>query len=331
MWHPKIRPTLWRLIVDADVVHIHALFEEIQHRAAVIARDLRKPYIMRPCGALDPWVQSRGRLKKWLYMALRLRRNLNAAAAIHYVTAAEQDAAAPIGLTSPAIVEPNGVDLDEFRNLPPRGAFRARIGVDADTPLVLFLGRLDFKKGPDILIRAFARAMGTGGGQSAVSRAKLVIAGPELNEFGRTVRALAEELRVTDRTIFTGMIPGAQRIEALVDADLFVQPSHVENFGIALIEALAAGTPAILSDRVNLAGEMRANDLARVVPLDVAAIANAIGERLQEPSSRERSGRARAYVLGRFDWLGIASRWQKHYEAMVGASDGTVAAQRELA
>src|SRR4029077_8210169 len=128
-------------IANADVVHIHALYEEVQHQAARIAREHGKPYIFRACGMLTPWSLNQSRLRKKLYMIWRLRSDLNRAAAMNYTTQMERDASAPVGLNPSSIVEPNGVDLHEFEQLPPRGTFRAKHPQLASRRIVLFLGR----------------------------------------------------------------------------------------------------------------------------------------------------------------------------------------------
>ena len=148
--HPDIAATLQALIAKADIVHIHALWEEIQHQAAKIAHRLGVPYIIRPCGMLDPWSLAQNPLKKNLYLAWRLRKNLNRAAAIHFTSNAERDMTTPLGLTPPTIVEPNGVDFAEFHDLPPTGSFRARYQSIADRPWVMFLGRIHPGKGLEI-------------------------------------------------------------------------------------------------------------------------------------------------------------------------------------
>lgn len=306
-WHPAIRRVLRLLIGEADVVHIHALFEEIQHQAARIARQQGKPYIFRPCGGLDPWALARGRLKKRLYLAWRLRRHLNQATAIHYTTAAERDAAAPLGLQAPVIVEPNGIDLAEFDPLPERGQFRARFPQLGDRPMVLFLGRIDPKKGLDILIPAFARAR--------IDRAMLVLAGPDSYGYQQQMQALAQQQGVADRILFPGMLHGRQRIEALVDADLFVMSSYVENFGISVIEAMAAGRPVLLSDQVNLSKDIP-SEVGQVVPAgDTTALADALATWMAHPVRQNAAGAmGRQIAMDRFNWASIARRWVAHYE-----------------
>jgi glycosyltransferase involved in cell wall biosynthesis len=308
--HPDLKTAVASAVAAADVVHIHALFEEIQHQAAAAGRRLGVPYIMRPCGGLDPWALSRGWLKKRLYLAWRLRRDLDAAAAIHYTTAAERDAAAALRLKPPAIIEPNGIDLSEFTDLPPRGELRRRFPQIGDRRIVLFLGRLHEKKGLDILLPAFAAAN--------VPDAVLVLAGPMTDGYDATVRQLIAEHALHDRVVLTGMLTGRQRIEALVDAEIFVLSSYVENFGIAVIESLAAGTPVIISDRVNLAEQIRPHGVGEVLPLEVKSFGGSIGRWLKDQPLRDgAAARARPFALQNFDWREIATRWSGHYERLV--------------
>ena len=265
-------------IGDSNVVHIHALWEEIQHQGAVAACAGDIPYVITPHGMLDPWSLSQSRMKKQLYLAWRLRRDLNRAAAIHFTSTVERDLSSPLKLKPPAIVEPNGVDLSEFENLPQRGSFRARYPQIGDRPIVLFLSRIHPKKGLDLLIPAFAAA--------AISQAVLVIAGPDSDGYAEQVRSEAARSGIGDRVIFTGMLRGRERLEPMVDADLFVLPSYQENFGIAVAEALAAGCPVIISDQVNIHAEVLAAGVGAVIPTRVQPLADALRLWMGSPSMR---------------------------------------------
>ena len=310
--HPQIEPALREHVPRVDVVHIHALWEEVQHRAARVARELAKPYVITPHGMLDPWSLKQSKWKKRLYLALRMRSNLNHAAAIHYTSEIERDLSTPLNLKPQTIVEPNGVDLAEFENLPPRGVFRAKYPqLAADRPLVLFLSRVHPKKGLDLLVPAFAAG--------APKDAVLVIAGPE-GEGGyvERIRALASQHAVADRVIFTGMLRGGERIEAFVDADLFVLPSHQENFGIAVVEALASGCPVLISDQVNIHREITAGGVGVVVSMDVESIRRELNRWMTEGHLRlEAAARAPAFVRSRYDWNVIAQHWAGHYARLV--------------
>lgn len=310
--HPDLAAAAGGCVADADVVHIHALWEQVQHDAAVAARRHKKPYLFRPCGMLDPWSLAQGRWKKKLYLAWRLRADLNGASALHFTSDTERDFCGPLKLKPPAIVEPNGLDLSEFDPLPPEGAFRSKFPQLGGRRIVLFLSRLHHKKGLELLVPAFARAK--------LSDTMLVIAGPDANGYRAEVEKSVAQHGIADSVLFTGMLQGADKIAALAEAELFVLPSYQENFGIAVVEALAAGTPVIISDGVNIHGEITSAGLGAVVPIggtpeqSIIALAATLEQWLGDASLRRAaSERARPYVRDRYDWEKIALRWKEHY------------------
>jgi glycosyltransferase involved in cell wall biosynthesis len=308
--HPDLPGWVDDLVAGADIVHVHALWEEIQYRAARSAARRRVPYLVRPCGMLSPWSLARRKWKKKLYMAMRLRRTLNEATALHFTAAQERDLTAGLRLETPAIVEPNGVDLREFESLPAEGTFRSRYPELAGKRVVTFLGRIHLQKGLNILIPAFAEA--------GLPDTTLVLLGPDSDGFGPGLRRRAAEAGVSDRVIFAGAVYGRDRVAALVDSDLFVMPSYHENFGIAAVEALAAGKPVIVSDQVNIHEEIAQAGVGGVVPLEVGRLAAALREWVTgEELRREAAARTRPFVWRMYDWDEIGRRWAAHYERIV--------------
>lgn len=309
--HPLISSTLQGLIADADIVHIHAIWEQIHHEAAKIAYRRQVPYIIRPCGMLDPWSLTQGWLKKRLYLAWRLRTHLNRAAAIHFTSRTERELTKPLGLTNASsIVEPNGVDLSEFLDSPKTGAFRVRHPQVGDRPLVLFLSRLHRKKGLDLLIPAFAKAR--------TGNAVLVIAGPDSDGYRSHVETMVKQANLNNQVVFTGMLQGLDRVAALYDADLFVLPSYQENFGIVVIEALAAGTPVLISDCVNIHDQITAAGVGGVVPTNVDALAEAISRWIGDETLRHKAAiAAQPFVREHYDWQHIAQHWHDHYAELI--------------
>jgi glycosyltransferase involved in cell wall biosynthesis len=183
--------------------------------------------------------------------------------------------------------------------------------LSGDGPIVLFLSRVHPKKGLDLLVPAFA--------QAAPADAVLVIVGPDADGYSDQVRAMANRHSVGDRLLFTGMLRGRDRIEAFVDADLFALPSYQENFGIAVVEALASGCPVLISDQVNIHREITAGGVGVVVPTDTASVAQALAGWLGDPARRAAAAaRAPAFVRARYDWQRIASRWATHYAGLAG-------------
>jgi glycosyltransferase involved in cell wall biosynthesis len=311
--HPHIPTAMRKRVPDVNVVHIHGLWEEIQHQAAAVCRRASIPYIFRPCGMLDPWSLRQSRWKKKPYMAWRLRRNLNGAAAIHFTADIERDLTIPLGLKPQSIVEPNGVDLCEFENPPTPGSFRDRYPIAKGRRLVLFMSRLHHKKGLDKLIPAFTRLKD----RSAV----LAIAGPDSDGYQKTVEKMIADANIADRVFFTGMLWREQRVAALADSDLFVLPSYQENFGVVVIESLAAGTPVVISDQVNLYPDILAAGVGGVTPLDVEKLTVEMDRWLEDDEMRRATGeKAKRFARERYNWLKIAERWRGHYQRLAVAT-----------
>lgn len=307
-WSPKIKPALRKLIPEFDVIHIHALWEDIQHRAARVARQLRKPYLITPHGMLDPWSLKQGGTKKRLYLSLRLRRDLNQASAIHFTDEEEQALVKPLHLTAPGIVQRLIVDLADFSPPPSEGTLRAKFPQLDDHPIVLFMSRVHPKKGLDLLIPAFAQCK---------DDAMLVIAGPDRDDYIPQLQVLIDQHKIADRVVFTGMLDGRQRAEALADATLFVLPSYQENFGVVVIEALSVGVPVILSDKVNIHRQISENHLGEVVPTQIAPLADALNRWLKDEFHRAAaSQRARQFVHAHYDRMTLARQWLSHYQRL---------------
>ena len=226
---------LGRAVPGCDLVHIHSLYLYHDYAAAAACRRAGVPYILRPHGSLDPYIwrrhRGRKRIAEWLFQ----NRDLERAAAIHYTSEDERRLAAPYARNPRGIVVGNGIDPDEFAVLPPKGRFRALHPEIGDRQIVLFLGRLNFKKGLDLLAPAFGRLLAAG------HDAHLVLAGPP-EDMAEKTRGWLRDAGALDRATFTGMIGGEERLAALSDAAMFVLPSYSENFGIAVAVASSSSS-----------------------------------------------------------------------------------------
>jgi glycosyltransferase involved in cell wall biosynthesis len=312
VWHWKISPVLREAIDGASIVHIHAIWEEIQHRAACIARELNVPYVVTAHGMLDPWSLSQRSTKKQLYLFLRLRHDLDSATAMHYTTDIERDLVGPMRLRTDCIVEPYCLDLSDYRSLPQSGYLRKRYPQIGKRKIVLFYSRLHEKKGLDLLIPAFAKA--------ADEDSVLVLAGPCAPEYEAVIDKMIAEHGLQDRVIKTGMLYNGSRVAALRDADLFVLPSYQENFGIAVVEALAAGTPVIISDQVNIYPTIAKEQVGAVIPTNVDALAEQLSHWLRDANAREvASQRARRFVFDEYDASRSVRRWTSHYARIIAS------------
>ena len=310
---------LHRNVRDFDIVHVHGLYRFPQTYAASQARRHTVPYIIRPHGSLDPFLykrSSRSLLLKRAYERWFDFPNLNAAGAIHYTSEGERQRAAVLNLRAPSFVVPNALDWDRFRTLPPRGALRTRWGLH-DEPVVLFLGRLHFKKGLDLLIPAFDAL------HRRVPDVRLVIAGPENDDYGATVRAWVRERSLEQFVHFVGPLQGPDVVQAYVDADVFALPSYTENFGMTVAEAMACALPVVISDQVNIHGEVAGAGAGLVTRCDAAEVADALHALLGDSDRRRAMGQAgRHLVQERYTWPLVVQALTREYEAVIARHRG---------
>jgi glycosyltransferase involved in cell wall biosynthesis len=239
-------------------------------------------------------------------------RNIRKAEAILFTTANEQELAAPFTFQTPGLVVPLGIDQAEFELMPEPGRFRSRFPEIGDKAIILYLGRVNFKKGLDILAKAFG----------AVARRRqdvhLVIAGPDNEGWGARVRTWLSEEGVLGRTTFTGMLLGQDKLAVLRDASMFVLPSYTENFGLAVVEAMAAGLPIIISDKVNIWREVESAGAGKVIPCEAGKLSEAILDLLDKPEmARQMGQKGQALVRDEFHWPDIAVRLQEAYTILI--------------
>jgi glycosyltransferase involved in cell wall biosynthesis len=295
-----------------DLVHIHSLYFFTTLAAGFYANRHGVPYVLEPHGSLDPYLYWRHRKRKRVIEALYQDRLFKRAAAVHYTSAEERALAAPYSFARPSFTVPLGLDVGAYRPLPPPGTFRARYPQLQDKRLLLFFGRLNFKKGLDILAQAFGR----------VARRRtdvhLVITGPDNDAYRPQIEAWLREAGVLGRTTFTGMLTGPAKLAVLNDADLFLLPSYTENFGIAVVEAMACRLPVLISDKVNIWRDVKAEGAGEVEPCDPERVAARILAMLADPGRLAAYGqRGEAAVRRLFDWSVIGARMEAAYEAII--------------
>jgi glycosyltransferase involved in cell wall biosynthesis len=267
-----------------DVVHVHALFSHPSVVAARWAARKQVPYILRPLGTLNRWgMQHRRPFLKSLSFRFIESRIIRKADAIHYTSAQERIEAARLGITSRGEVIPNAI---EFHPLPAyRGEFRGHYPELRDRQIVLFLSRFDAKKGLDLLLLAFSAIRAQ---QPGVA---LVLAGSGDSQFVEQTRREVARLRLGSDVFWVGFLQGSQKQAALYDADVFVLPSYSENFGIAVVDALHAGLPVVISDQVAIHREVADANAGLVIPCDASALAENVLALLRDPAKRSEIGR----------------------------------------
>lgn len=256
---------------DFDVVHIHALFSYMSTAAGRVASRQQKPYIIRPLGVLNRWgLEHRRRIAKQLSLRLIELPLIRSSAALHFTSQAEADEAAQIG---PTVAQARRAIIPLPIEIPERGhseVFYQLVPAARGRDVVLFLSRVDPKKGLEVLIEAFARVW------KANPHALLVIAGGGPEEYVASLRARCDAHRLSGHIVWTGHLGPAAKAAAFASAAVFVLPSASENFGVAVAEALAAGVPTIVSEGVAISSEIAASNAGIVVTQDAEQIARAV-------------------------------------------------------
>ncbi len=295
-----------------DLAHIHALFSPVSTAAATICRMRKLPYIMRPLGTLDPADLQKKSLLKNIYGHLLEKPNLAAAAAVHFTTAEEARISARFGAKTKDIIVPLGVELSP--QLPIKGKTREQFGISAAIPLILFMSRIDPKKGLDILIPALERL------QEQNYQFHFVLAGanPQDPNYENNIKQQIQSSSIAPQTSMTGFVQGEKKLELLQDADLFVLPSYYENFGIAVAEAMFFGKPVLISDRVYIYDDIQSADAGWVSSCDVTELSKFLQIALEHTEIRQQKGlNAQNYAKTHYSWSAIAQQICQTYQQLL--------------
>jgi glycosyltransferase involved in cell wall biosynthesis len=300
---------LWQNIHQYDLLHIHAIFSYPSTAAMAIARHQQVPYIVRPLGQLCEWSLQQSARKKQVYLNLIERGNLNRSQALHVTSQQEQQEVSQLGLSTPSFILPHGVSIPPIVK-DARIRLRQHLNIPADEPIILFLSRLHPKKGLDYLIPAL--------GKLTDSHFTFVIAGSGSASYEAEVESLLVSHGIRNRTHLTGFVKGEIKNLFMQGADLFALTSHSENFGVAVVEALAAGTSVLVTPGVALASVVKQHQLGYVTELDVPAIAMAVQQALDCFQETKKMGdRARQFVVRKYSWDYITNQMQQVYTNII--------------
>lgn len=298
-------------IKNYDLLHFHGIFLHGFVSTIPKARRLSVPYIVRPMGQLAEWSMSQGRLRKLIYWWLLGRRFLNGAAAIHYTADAEREEAEHFGIRAPGVVIPLGLEESDL-SLPRPMAFRERHPQIDGRKIVLFMSRLHPVKGLDLVIEAVKSLSGDR------DDFVLVIAGEGDKAYEEKMRDMVRSFGLSGRTIFAGFVDGAEKRALLADSDVFVLPSYQENFGMAIVEAMAAGLPVVISEHVNIHREIAAVDAGIITSSISAQVAAGLKRLLDDVCLRATMGaQAKKLVEEKYHWCAIGPRLVDLYQSVV--------------
>ena len=276
-----------------DRVIVNGLWQYLSFAAWRYYRKTSTPYYVFPHGMLDPWFKTTFPLKhwkKWLYWPWAEYRVLRDAAAVVFTSEEERIQARKSFWLYRCHEEVSslGIEPSPPISVQAKEVFLARFPQLRGTRILLFLGRLHPKKGCDILIESLPRQSDS---ENPVS---LVLAGPDQIGWEKHLRARVAHLDLGSRVVFTGMLRGEMKQAAIASADAFILPSHQENFGMSVVEALAAGLPVLISDRVNIWREIEAEHAGYVESDDLAGTTRLIERWIATSPADREAMRAKA-------------------------------------
>jgi len=294
---PRLRPWLEKNLVRYDAIVVHGLWQDLGRTVHSVCRQRGDPpYFIFPHGMLDPALRSTypfRHVKKWLYWQLIERRILRDARAVLF-TCEEERRLARLGFPfyrcrEEVITYGASVPTDN-RGTEFIPAWLTRCPSTTGRRFLLFLSRVHSKKGVDLLLRAYAKVRHSANEAELREFPDLVIAGPCLDEnYLTALKKIATNEAIAPYVHWAGMLTGAAKWGAFQSAEAFILPSHQENFGIAVVEALACGKPVLISDRVNIWRELAEDGAALVEQDDTPGVTRLLQRWLALPPSERRS------------------------------------------
>lgn len=294
---PALRRALAREVPSYDVVHVHGLWNMPAWDAARLARRAGVPYVISPRGMLEREALAIGRGRKAIAFRLIERRNIRSAAWLHATSTREVETLEAASLEPPIVYAPNGVDVDELTPGDVTATLR-RFSIDAGDRIILFLGRIHPIKRLDLIADC------VGCLQPRMPNVRVVVAGPDSDGLRARIEPQFAMARVP--VTWTGAVAGSDKANLLAAASVLVSCSDSESFGLSVAEAMAAGTPVLVT-RTCPWQEVEQEGAGRWVPQDASAMAEALDEILADDARARLMGeRGRALVARRYTWSAAA-------------------------
>lgn len=303
---------LWRNADRYDIAHIHALFSPVTSLAATIARIKGLPYVLRPLGTLDPADLQKKRQIKQLYAQVLERPNLAGAAALHFTSDQEAKVSERFGTQCTDWIYPLGVQLPTAERSV--AETKTVLNLPNDRPILLFMSRIDPKKGLDLLIPALEKL-------SQTTPFHLVLAGgnPQDSSYETQIQQRIQASLLSDCTTITGFVSSSLKTELLQIADLFLLPSYYENFGIAVAESMCVGTPVMISNQVHIWQQIEQSESGWICECTTDSVFNTIQIALKDHHElRYRGLQAQDYARKHYSWDAIASQLCQRYQEVIG-------------
>jgi glycosyltransferase involved in cell wall biosynthesis len=307
----RLRETIARF----DILHMHGVWEPANLQVAAACRRQSVPYVVSLRGMLDDWSMEQSRSRKRVFLAIGGRRYLERAGAVHCTADAELEQSRKWFPRGTGVVVPNLIDLEPYADAPdPASALKAWPEIAESSFTVLFLSRIQIKKGLEHLIDAVAILRADGRAD-----VRVIVAGTGDDDYVTAMRDRAKTACVADQFTWAGHVGGDLKNSLYAACDLFALPTSQENFGFVFFESLASGTPVVTTDLVDTCHEIERSGGGVIIPQNAERFADAIASF----ASGERDGIAmgtagRNWTLENLDTSRVAAEFEAVYESRVG-------------
>jgi len=294
---------------DSDIIHVHNNWNYILYLSWKVSKIKKIPLVISVRGSLYPWSLSQRKILKKIAWTLYVKKIFQQASCIHVTEFNELKAVRHLGISTPIALIPNGVDLEEFKNLPSRTKARTELKINPTRKYLLFLSRIHPKKGLHFLLEQWGML------SSEFNEWTLLIAGEgENKEYWDQIIKIIEQYDLSNRVIFLGLLKNQERINAYAASNLFVLPSETENFGIAIAEAMACKIPVITTKNTPWK-EILDCDGGWWIKLSSQELAKALIEALNlDETDLEKKGQNSFDLIQKYSWLNQGPKFSQLYK-----------------
>lgn len=306
-----------RAVDQADIVHVHGIWQNLNYAVAVYALNQGKSLIMRPAGMLEPWALSHKRWKKMLGLMLGWKNLFNRSACMHATALQEAEQFRRIGIRRPPVaIIPNGVKISIYDKPLDRSVVDTAWPELAGKKLLLFLSRVHPKKGLINLAQSWSKLC------TRHADWHLVIAGPDEGGHRAEVAGELDAHGARGRYTFTGPVYGDTKTQLMLNASLFVLPTFSENFGVVVVESLAAGVP-VLTTRETPWQELETIRCGWWIDVGESPLTATLTEALDMPGDEltQMGERGRMLVADNYGWHAVAGHTLQMYQWLIGGGD----------
>jgi len=309
IYSPSLQKWLENNLKKFDIIHLHNYrsYQNAMVRKFAVKHGI--PYVMQAHGSVPPFFEKE-HLKK-CFDKMWGNKILHDAAICIASTQMESDQYEKMGvLKNKIVIVPNGIDISRYADLPSHGQFKSKYQIPENVRIILSLGRIHKIKGIDVLVEAFSQILGD------MHNVKLVIAGPDGGSVAE-IQQQIRELHIEDYVLFTGPLYEKDKLEAYIDADVFVLPSRYDSFGNTLMEAWMCALPVIVTDNCCISSFIKNSDAGIVVDFDPGQIKEKIYDLLNNEEKRKKMGmNGKKLVEENFEITRIIQKFEGIYESI---------------